>query len=131
MSLPIIDICCEGINLSKLSLDFSRHVKNKDIDEENLINTITMMHVDSYKLLKKCLKNDRTEPEMKLIISMVYGIYEDTIKYMEEVNKYIKDQSIDLFESIMPLLHEEDINQDDLSDERKEELTNLVNQFIN
>ena len=130
MSLPVIDICCEGLKLSKLSLDFSRHVKNRDIDEENVIKAITMMHVDSYKLLKKCLNDERREPEMQLIIPMVHSIYEDTIKYMEEVNKYIKDQSIDLFESLLPLLHDEDINQDDLSDERKAELVNLVNQYV-
>ena len=130
MSLPVIDICCEGLKLSKLSLDFSRHVKNRDIDEENVIKAITMMHVDSYKLLKKCLKDERREPEMQLIIPMVHSIYEDTIKYMEEVNKYIKDHSIDLFESLLPLLHDEDINQDDLSDERKAELANLVNQYV-
>lgn len=130
MSLPVIDICCEGLNLSKLSLDFSRHVKNRDIDEENVIKAITMMHVDSYKLLKKCLNDERREPEMQLIIPMVHSIYEDTIKYMEEVNKYVKDQSIDLFESLLPLLHDEDINQDDLSDERKAELANLVNQYV-
>ena len=119
-----------GLRLEQLSLDTAMHIKNRDVSEEEIRTQIA----NNYQLGMLCILSlkEPTCAQEAFIGRLLIQSYERVKKLYEEMEKYDEsDKDDDLFDYLFQFLDPDDVNQDDLTDEQKSKLQELVNRFEN